>query len=89
MLFDLGGVASNNELAENDERWMLETYFEDVLSDDLWYRYQAMKTASLLRETMWSMISQLHSTLDFDYAAYTAENHARFSLALEEFRSIT
>ena len=34
--------------------------------------------ASLLREAMWSMVSELHSTLDFDYAAYTAENRARF-----------
>ena len=30
--------------------------------------------ASLLRETMWSMVSEIHSTVDFDYAAYTAEN---------------
>ena len=37
-----------------------------------------MTAASLLRETMWSMVSELHSTLDFDYAAYTAENLARF-----------
>ena len=88
-LFDLGGLASNNEFQKSDEVWLLEAYFEVPLTEELWKRYLAMKTASLLRETMWSMISQLHSTLDFDYAAYTAENHARFSLALEEFRSIT
>ena len=35
-----------------------------------------MKCASLLRETMWSMVSEIHSTLDFDYVAYTAENLA-------------
>ena len=40
-----------------------------------------MKCASLLRETMWSMVSELHSTLDFDYAAYTAEYLARFERA--------
>jgi hypothetical protein len=40
-----------------------------------------MKCASLLRETLWSMISEIHSTLDFDYAAYTAENLARFERA--------
>ena len=34
-------------------------------------RYAAMKCASLLREAMWSMVSEIHSTLDFDYAAYT------------------
>ena len=48
-----------------------------------------MTAASLLRETMWSMVSELHSKLDFDYPAYTAENRARFDAAFaafEEFR---
>jgi hypothetical protein len=35
---------------------------------------------------MWSMVSELHSTIAFDYAAYTAENRARFDAAFEEFR---
>ena len=45
-----------------------------------------MKCASLLREAMWSMVSELHSTLDFDYVAYTAENLARFERAYTTFR---
>jgi hypothetical protein len=44
-----------------------------------------MKCASLLRETLWSMISEIHSTIDFDYAAYTAENLARFERAYGAF----
>ena len=87
-LFDLGGIASNNELAEDDERWMLENYFEDQLNDNLWHRYQAMKTASLLRETLWSMVSEIHSTLDFDYSAYTAENLQRFDNSLQTFQQL-
>jgi len=83
-LFDLGGLASNNELAETDERRMLETYFEKPVDDALLSRYGAMKCASLLRESMWSMVSELHSTLDVDYVAYTGENLARFERALEE-----
>jgi thiamine kinase-like enzyme len=77
-LFDLGGLASNNELEAADEDWLLEHYFEKPLSDELRRRYRAMKCASLLRETMWSMVSELHSELDFDYVAYTDENLARF-----------
>jgi len=88
-LFDLGGLASNNEFQKSDEVCLLEAYFEAPLTEELWKRFQAMKTASLLRETMWSMISELHSTLDFDYAAYTAENLLRFNSALQDFRSIT
>jgi len=85
-LFDLGGLASNNELAPAQEDWMLETYFERPLDDALRRRYQAMKCASLLRETLWSMVSEIHSDIDFDYAAYTAENLARFRAAIREFQ---
>ncbi|MBB3593054.1 thiamine kinase-like enzyme [Rhizobium sp. BK529] len=84
-LFDLGGLASNNEFSEKVERLMLETYFDRSLTDDLSRRYQAMKCASLLRETLWSMISEIHSTIDFDYAAYTAENLARFDRVYRAF----
>ena len=85
-LFDLANLASNNELAESQERWLLEHYFEDVLSPERWRSYQAMKCASLLRETMWSMVSEIHSDIDFDYSAYTAENLARFDQAYNDYR---
>ena len=85
-LFDLGGLASNNQLTAAQEDWMLETYFERPIDDGLRRRYQAMKCASLLRETLWSMVSELHSDIDFDYAAYTAENLVRFYAAAKEFQ---
>lgn len=84
-LFDLGGLASNNELSEGAERQMLETYFGRPLTRDLWQRYSAMKCASLLRETLWSMVSEIHSSIDFNYAAYTGENLARFERAYKAF----
>ena len=87
-LFDLGGLASNNGLTEARERWLLETYFETALTDALWHSYRAMKCASLMRETMWSMVSELHSKLDFDYAAYTRENLTRFEAAYDSFRTM-
>ena len=40
-----------------------------------------MKCASLLRETMWGMVSEAHSTIAFDYPAYTADYLARFERA--------
>jgi thiamine kinase-like enzyme len=85
-LFDLGGLASNNGLSEAQEDWMLETYFEAPVTDGLRGRYGAMKCASLLRETMWSMVSEITSEIDFDYAAYTAENLARFRAAHDMFK---
>ena len=47
-----------------------------------------MTAASLLRETMWSMVSEIHSTVDFDYAAYTAENLARFEAPTPTFQAM-
>ena len=85
-LFDLSNLASNNDVSEADERWLLENYFERPLSAALWRSYRAMKCASLLRETMWSMVQEIHSELDFDYPAYTALNRARFEAAYEAFR---
>ena len=87
-LFDLGGLASNNELTEEDERWLLDAYFETAVTDELWRRYQAMKCASLLRETLWSMVSEIHSTIDFDYAAYTRENLDRFETSFTAFKTL-
>ena len=85
-LFDLGGLASNNQFDEAQEQFLLENYFDKPLDDGLWHRYQAMKCASLLRETMWSMVSEIHSAIEFDYAAYTQENLTRFEQAYDAFQ---
>jgi thiamine kinase-like enzyme len=77
-LFDLGGLASNSELSREQTEAALELYFDRTVDDDLRRRAAAMTAASLLRETMWSMVSEIHSTVDFDYSAYTAENLRRF-----------
>lgn len=87
-LFDLANLCSNNEVPMAAERDLLAAYFGETPNATRWRSYQAMKCASLLRETLWSMISEVHSTLDFDYAAYTAENLARFERAYEDFQQI-
>lgn len=86
-LFDLGGLASNNGLTQQQEQWLLETYFEAPVKDELLHRYGAMKCASLLREAMWSMVSEITSDIDFDYAAYTAGNLTRLRAALDDFQN--
>jgi thiamine kinase-like enzyme len=84
-LFDLGGLASNSELSPRQAIDVLEMYFERPADDDLKRRAAAMTAASLLRETMWSMVSEIHSRVDFDYSAYTAENMARYEAAFRAF----
>lgn len=79
-LFDLGGLSSNNGFDAGDDEAILAAYFGRV-DDGLRLRFRAVQCASLLREAMWSMVSEIHSTIDFDYTAYTAENLARFDAA--------
>jgi thiamine kinase-like enzyme len=84
-LFDLGGLASNSELPPIQAEQMLALYFGRPVDDKLRFRAAAMTAASLLREAMWSMVSELNPAVDFDYAAYTAENLRRFEAAYADF----
>lgn len=85
-LFDLANLASNNELDERLEQTMLEQYFESRLDESRLSSYQAMKCASLLRETMWSMVSELYSRVDMDFADYTQKNFERFESVYADYR---
>ena len=82
-LFDIGGLASNNDFDLDMENLALEMYFDKQPSKELIIKYNAMKTASLLRETMWSMVSEITSKLDFSYADYTSENLSKFRDSFE------
>ncbi|NRG18968.1 phosphotransferase [Rhizobiales bacterium] len=82
-LFDLGGLATNCVLPDEAERLMLKTYIGREPDTRLMQSYGAMKCASLLRETMWSMVSELTSFIDFDYLTYTETNLERYRRAYE------
>ena len=85
-LFDLANLSSNNELSSQQEDWILETYYEQPVTDRLRHRLAAMKCVSLLRETLWSIVSEITSNLDFDYVSYTSKNLSRFEKAYEALR---
>lgn len=87
-LFDLGGLVSNSELSREQADQVLALYFGRPVDDQLRLRAQAMTAASLLRETMWSMVAEIHSKLDADYVAYTAENLRRFEAAYAAFQAM-
>ena len=46
-----------------------------------------MKCASLLRESLWSMVSEIHSAIDFDFIQYTDENLERFTAQWSAFQA--
>jgi thiamine kinase-like enzyme len=85
-LFDLANLASNARLDAEQEAWVLATYYGRAPDEALWRSYRAMKCASLLREAMWSMVSEIYSTIDFDYAAYTLDYMDRFARAYAAFQ---
>jgi len=87
-LFDLANLSSNNELSPEKEDWLLETYYQQPMTDRLRRRLEAMKCVSLLRETLWSIVSEIHSTLEFDYVSYTKKNLTRFENAYEAFQQM-
>ena len=84
-LFDLGGLAANCQLEPGHEAFLLEHYFGSPPDASLWHAYRAMKAISALREAMWSMVSEIHSSIEFDFAAYTQENLNRFAAAMAEY----
>ncbi|MDH6230598.1 thiamine kinase-like enzyme [Mesorhizobium soli] len=87
-MFDLAGVASNAGMTGDEAEELLATYLGR--EPDLATRraHAAMQCASLLREAIWSMVSELHlSAPGVDYVAYTAENLARLDAALDHYRT--
>jgi len=87
-IFDLANLCSNNELSPEQEDWLLEAYYQKPVSDLQRRRLAAMKCVSLLRETLWSIVSEVHSTLDFNYVNYTKKNIDRFETAYMAFQQM-
>ena len=77
-LYDLGGLAANNELDAALERRLLARYFGASPGESRLASYAAMKCAAVLRDAMWGMVSELHSGIDHDYVAFTEVNLERF-----------
>ncbi len=86
-LFDLGNLASNNELVPDQAEFLLELYDGRVPDRSRRRAFRAMICASLLREAMWSMVQEIHSRLPIDYPQYTKDNLARFDHAWAEFQN--
>ena len=84
-LFDLSNLASNNGLSVDQEVSMLEAYYGSCWNRHQWSGYYAMKCASLLRETLWSMVSEIYSKIEIDFPSYTSKNLDRFEQAFAEY----
>jgi len=82
------GGASDAGSSVQESATLLATYFCHAPDAALLRSHAAMKCASLLREAMWSMVSELHlDAPGVDYTAYTAENLGRLEAALDSYRT--
>ncbi|MBX9452788.1 MAG: phosphotransferase family protein [Mesorhizobium sp.] len=87
-MFDLAGLSSNAGFSTEESEALLEAYFDAPPSPELKRSLAAMQCASLLREAMWSMVSELHlDTPGVDFVAYSEENLERLAAALDTYRS--
>ncbi|MDH5453574.1 MAG: phosphotransferase [Paracoccaceae bacterium] len=86
-MFDLAGAASNAGMSDGEAMRMLNSYFGVQPDAKTLRAFDAMQCASLLREAMWSMVSEIFlNAPGADYAAYTKENLEMFDAALTRYR---
>ena len=74
--FDLGNLATNNDLDTASEAILLEAYFGSVTSRHR-ARLALMKIMSDFREAMWAVVQQGISSLDVDYVEYARTHFDR------------
>ncbi len=85
-MFDLANLASNARFTPEQDIAMMTDYFGTSPDRAMLQGLSAMKCASLLREAMWSMVSEHHlSAPGVDYAAYADEIMGHFMTELESY----
>lgn len=87
-MFDIAGVAANAGMTPDEAEALLAQYFGRSADAPMLRALAAMQVAALLREAMWSMVSELHlDAPGVDYVAYTQENLTRLDAALDAYRT--
>ena len=87
-MFDLANLASNASFSPDESEALLALYFDGAPSEALRRSHAAMMCASLLREVLWAMASEVHMPVaGVDHGGYATENIARFEAALDRYRT--
>jgi thiamine kinase-like enzyme len=84
--FDLGNLSVNNGFGPDDDRALLELYFDEPATERRLAALALMRVISDFREAMWGAVQQVRSDLDFDYAGYAGEHFERLDRAAEDPR---
>jgi thiamine kinase-like enzyme len=84
--FDLGNLSVNNGFEPDDDRALLELYFEAPVTEQRFATLQLMRLISDFREAMWGAVQNVRSSLDFDYTGYAREHFERLERAAADTR---
>jgi thiamine kinase-like enzyme len=84
--FDLGNLSVNNGFEPDDDRALLELYFEEPITERRFAALALMRLISDFREAMWGAVQNGRSSLDFDYAGYATEHFERLERAAADPR---
>jgi thiamine kinase-like enzyme len=87
-LFDLANLSSNNAFSTAQDAALLRAYFGEHAASQR-RGFEAMKCASLLRESLWAAESLVGSSIDYDYAAYAQDYLQRFERKWQELQAET
>jgi thiamine kinase-like enzyme len=68
--FDLANFSNHHNLSDEQDRWMLNCYFDGEIKPYHWAHLKIMKIISDLREATWGLVQIGISKLDFDFREY-------------------
>lgn len=87
-MFDLAGAASNAGMEDDEAAELLAACFGHAPDNATRRAFDAMQCASLMREAMWAMVSELYMNAPgADYDAHARDYLGRLSAALDRYQS--
>ena len=87
-MFDLAGAAGNAGMSADEVARLLSAYFGTAPDPATLQSFAAMKCASLMREAMWAMVSEIFlAAPGADYDAHAREYLSRLEAALEQYQT--
>lgn len=88
-MFDLAGAASNAGMDADEAGALLSAYFGQAPDAATARAFDAMQCASLAREAMWAMVSEIFlAAPGADYDAHARDYLGRLDLALGRYQSL-
>jgi thiamine kinase-like enzyme len=84
--FDLGNFAVNNGFSDEEDRALLEEYWQQPVTPQRFACLKLMRVMSDFREGMWGVVQAGISSLDFDFAGYAEEHLTRVAAGLADPR---